>query len=160
MTVNINESIKKMMGWCPNTSALAGKRVLVALPDGEDFFTDEKGKNGSTRMKLKWGNKYRNVMLVGTIMGLAVFAFSILLMGRDYAEFMTQDFLKINLFSIIFGVFILYIQWRDLNRIKKGKPRSAKTEIVFSALLLLLGAISIYSAIMGTAFSDSIEGII
>jgi hypothetical protein len=157
MTANITRNIKKVMGWCPNVNALATKRVMVALPEGEDFFTDEKGKIGSNPVKLKWGNKYRNLMLVGTIMGLAVFAFSILLIGRDYAEFMTKDFLKINHFSVIFGVFILYIQWRDLNRINERKPRSAKTEIVFSALLLLLGAISIYSAIMGiTIYLDLI----
>ncbi len=153
MTMNFNESIRKMMGWCPNASALAAKRVMVALPEGEDFFADDKGRIDSNPVKLKWGNKYRNLMLVSAILILTVYSFPILLLGRDYAEDMTKTILKINLFSIIFAVFILYTQWRDLNRINKEKLRPAKTEIVLGALLLMLlllsGAISIYSAIMG-----------
>lgn len=104
--------------------------------------------------KLKWGNKYRNLMLVSTILVLAVNAlFPILLLGRGYAEEMINNFLKINLFTILFAVFFLYTQWGYFNRINEGKLRPPKTETVLIGLLLILlllsGVISIYSAIMG-----------
>ncbi len=51
MTINLMESIKKMMGWCPNSNGFATKRVMVTLPSDEGYGTDKEEKSGQNKIK-------------------------------------------------------------------------------------------------------------
>lgn len=85
MTVNVRESILKIMGWCPNANALLTKRVLITLPAGEEFLLDQRGNGGTNPVKMGWGNKHRNIVLLMTIMNFAILGFFIWFLP-DFAE--------------------------------------------------------------------------
>jgi len=143
MTLNINENIKKMMGWCPNASALAAKRVMIALPEGEDLFTDEKGKSGVNMSKMGWGNKYRNIVLLTSFLSLAVFG-SCISIAPDFFEYLLMlNFVKgyLIIISFIIAFIILAGYWRSYNNISEGKIVSRnlnRKEIVLGIGILIL----------------------
>ncbi len=125
MTININESIRKMMGWCPNASALVAKRVMIALPEGEDFFTDEKGKGGMNMSKMGWGNKFRNVVLLMALISIILFGFFISI-APDFFEYLLKLSFKkgyLIIISFIIAVIQSAHEWRRYNHINEGKYR-------------------------------------
>jgi hypothetical protein len=141
MTMNIMESIKKMMGWCPNANALAAKRVMVALPIDEEFAPGEKGKGGMNPVKMGWGNRYRNIAFLMTLICFASLGFFWLFLlfihgYSDFVEYLQNSLLKGILTAIILAIFISADQWRHLNRINEGKNiRTTKKEFAVMALL-------------------------
>jgi len=138
MTANITRNIKKVMGWCPNVNALATKRVMVALPEGEDFFTDEKGKGGMNMSKMGWGNKFRNLVLLMTLISFAFLGFFMLFIHEysDFGEYLSRSFIIGILTAIILAIIPLAHQWRHLNRINEGKNvRPTKKEFALMTLL-------------------------
>jgi hypothetical protein len=141
MTINVMESIKKMMGWCPNASALATKRVMVTLHEG-DFFADEKGKGGMNPVKMGWGNRYRNIALLITLISFASLGFFMLFLlfmhgYSDFVEYLQNSLLKGIITGIILAVFISADQWRHLNRINEGKNVRPKFSHNFAVMTLL-----------------------
>jgi|GEM_PF-2107057 len=138
MTINMKESIKKIMGWCPNANALATKRVLITLPSDKEFLTDEKGKGGMNPVKMGWSNRYRNIALLMTLTSFAPLGFfmAVMLFISDFREYLQNSLLKGIITSIILAIFISADQWRHLNRINEGKNvRSTKKEFALMALL-------------------------
>jgi predicted MFS family arabinose efflux permease len=141
MTINMMESIKKIMGWCPNANALATKRVLITLPSDEKFLTDKKGKGGMNPVKMGWSNRYRNIALLMTLISFACLGFFMLFIlfiheYSDFVESLSKSFIKGILTAIILAVFISADQWRHLNRINEGKNvRPTKKEFAVMTLL-------------------------
>lgn len=141
MTINMMESIKKIMGWCPNANALATKRVLITLPSDEEFLIDKKGKGGLNPVKMGWSNRYRNIALLLTLISFAFLGFDMLflLFMHEYSafvEYSQNSLLKGIITGIILAVFISADQWRHLNRINEGKNvRPTKKEFALMALL-------------------------
>ncbi|HWQ96007.1 MAG TPA: DUF1673 family protein [Candidatus Methylomirabilis sp.] len=144
MPINVVESIKKMMGWCPNANALLSKRVLITLPADEEFLTDEKGKGGTNPVKIGWGNRYRNIALLMTLLSfvfLGIFMFPIFFSGEygDFVEYYQKSLIKGILTAITLAVFISALQWRHLNRINEGKNvRPTRKELVKNFVLMTL----------------------
>lgn len=104
--MNLTGTMRKMMGWCPNVNALATKRVMVALPEGEDFFADEKGKGGMNMSKMGWGNKFRNIALLMTLISFAFLGFFMLFIHEysDFGEYLSKSFIKGILTAIILAI--------------------------------------------------------
>jgi hypothetical protein len=143
MTINFNENIRKMMGWCPNAGALVTKRVMIALPEGEDFKADEKGKGNVNISKMGWGNKYRNIILLWSVLSLVVFGFC-LSIAPDFFEYLLMlVFMKgypIIISFIIAAIFSAGF-WRDWNKINEGKYSNRKPnrkEIILGIVILIL----------------------
>jgi hypothetical protein len=163
MTINVMENIRKIMGWCPNANALATKRVMVALPEGEDFFTDEKGKSGVNMSKMGWGNKFRNIVLLMTLISFAFLGYLMLFLlfiheYSGFVEYFQNSLLKGIITSIILAVFILADQWRHLNRINEGKNvLETKKEFAVMALFfagfMFLYTIKAYDFLLVVMFS-------
>jgi hypothetical protein len=132
MTINITDSIKKTLGWCQNAGALAAKRVLVALPAGEEFYTDEKGKGGMNVSKMGWGNKYRNIILLFSFLSYIVFFGSIIFFWPDFFEYLLMlSFMKKSLIIIISFIIAAIFSagfWRELNKINEGKYSNKKPD--------------------------------
>jgi len=119
MTANITGNIKKVLGWCPDTNSFATKRVLVTLPFDEEFPMDEKRNSGVNTLKMGWGYRYRNYIL---LMSFANFvAFGLTLFLSKYLEFVfAVDFiLKGILIGTLLAVFLMVLEWRQLNNIKQ-----------------------------------------
>ena len=164
MTINVMENIRKIMGWCPNANALATKRVMVALHEGEDFFADEKGKGGMNPVKMGWGNRYRNIALLYTLTSFASLGYLMLFLlfiheYSGFVEYFQNSLLKGIITGIILAVFILADQWRHLNRINEGKNvLSTKKEfavmaLFFAGFMFLYFTIKAYDFLLVVMFS-------
>lgn len=137
MTVNVRESIQKIMGWCPNANALLTKRVLITLAAGEEFLSDERGNRGRNPVKMGWGNKHRNIVLLMTIMNFVILGFFIWFLP-DFAKYLLRRLPEGILPAIILAIYLLASQWRYLNKIGNGKIRPSKIEIAEMILMTLL----------------------
>jgi hypothetical protein len=137
MTVNVRESIQKIMGWCPNANALLTKRVLITLSDGEEFSLDQKGTGGTNPVKMGWGNKHRNIVLLMTIMNFAILGFFIWFLP-DFAKYLFRRLPEGILPAINIAIYLLASEWRYLNKIGNGKIRLSKIEIAGMILMTLL----------------------
>ncbi len=130
MTVNIIESIKKMMGWCPNASSLAAKRVMVALPIDEEFAQGEKGKSIQN---------YKLIALVLLICGMAFAGWGPIMMtwfgvGHIPKPVEGDPFWVGSAFARLFGILLVvlgFVVWsvRDI-------PDPTTQKIISRALLL------------------------
>ena len=121
------------MGWCPNTNTLLTKRRLITLPSDEKIQSDEKRKSDMNHIKMGWGNKYRNVFFIPSLLFFILTTFFALI-TPGYFEFflffLKETLLREILITIILAVFLTALHWRDLNRIKEGNLRSTKWDIV------------------------------
>jgi hypothetical protein len=132
MTMNVMETVRKMMGWYPNANAFASKRVMLALPVDEEFQPGEKGKDIQNFGKMGWANIYRNFVLLLTFVGIVgfvalFFAMNYLLEGRFQVGIIAKGILT----GMIYAVFSITYTWKKLNQIID------QNEIKVSYMLLL-----------------------
>ncbi len=144
MTMNISENIRKIMGWCPNASALETNRVLITLPEDNEIPGEKIGINPA---EMGWANKYRNYVLLMTLTSIAGFGLTALLikymLGMGFNQVII---LKGILIGIILAMLTLFYEWRQLNRIDRlsiGLMRSIFLQTflqlaVFFAVIMLL----------------------
>ncbi len=154
MTINLTENIKKMMGWCPNANALATKRVLITLSSDEEFLMHAKGKDGINPVKIGWGNRYRNIVLLQLLLCFAFlgfFMFFIFFIGEygGFVEYVQKSLIKGILTATTLAVFLSAFQWRGLNRINERKNVPTKKEFALMALLIAL----LYASYMFLVFT-------
>jgi len=119
MIMDVSKNIRKAMGWCPDTNSFATKRVLFTLPSEEEFPMDEKKKGGLDPLKMGWGYRYRNYILLMTFANFIAFGLTLFL--SKYFEFVfAVDFiLKGILIGTLLAVFLMVLEWRQLNNIKQ-----------------------------------------
>lgn len=119
MTMNVSKNIRKALGWCPETNTFTTKRVLFTLPSDEEFQMDEKKKGGLDSLKMGWGYRYRNYILLMTFANFIAFGLTLIL--SKYFEFVfALDFiLKGILIGTLLAVFLMVLEWRQLNNIKQ-----------------------------------------
>lgn len=119
MIMNVSKNIKKAMGWCPDANTFARNRVLFTLPSDEEFQMDEKNKNGVNTLKMGWGYRYRNYILLMTFANFIAFGLTLIL--SKYLEFVfAVDFiLKGILIGTLLAVFLMVLEWRQLNNKKQ-----------------------------------------
>ncbi len=144
MTINMTESIKKIMGWCPNANALATKRVMVALPIDEDFAPSEKGKSIQNYSKMGWANIYRNYILLQTVLGVVFFGLNVLMIKYLFqVSFNKAIILNGIMIGIIFSVFAIVYEWKQLNRVNQQEIGTKKKIIlqIFSHLAIFFSII-------------------
>ena len=116
MTIVI-EHIKKLMGWCPNASAVK-TRKLVQFDDLAVNAPDSDGE--LTHTTAGWWNKYRNRILYSSFI-LTLFAiYFFTLSGKENMNLFLAGLIVGVLSSIIFWVF----EWRRLNKAAAGEFRS------------------------------------
>jgi hypothetical protein len=118
MTMNVMETVRKMMGWCPNVNAIASKRVMLALPIDEEFQPGGKGKEKPSLSEMGWGNKYRNYTLLLTLFGIfgsaaTLVVIKYLLLEGFYAVVITKGIF----IGIIYAAISMVYTWKKLNRI-------------------------------------------
>ncbi len=135
MTLNLAATIRKLMGWCPNAHALAMKRALVALPIDEEFVPGEKGKSIQNYSKMGWANIYRNFILLQTIFGAVGFGLAFLVnIYLLQAGFNYAIILKGILIGIIFSVFKIVYEWKQLNQVNQQEIGTMKKVILQSSM--------------------------
>jgi len=84
MTLNVAETVRKMMGWCPHPNVFVTKRTLITLPSDE-FLNNEKDKGKMVDpVKMGWGNRYRNIVLLTTLVGIVGFGVNVLILTFSF----------------------------------------------------------------------------
>ncbi len=154
MTLNLTATIIKMMGWCPSANALVTKRVMVALPIDEEFTPDEKGKSIQNYSEMGWANIYRNYILLQTVLGVVFFGLNVLLIKYLFQSgFNYAIILKGILIGIIFSVFAIVYEWKQLNQVNRQKI-GTMNKIVFQTFSHLAIFFSIIMLLIFTIGKD------
>lgn len=151
MTVNVRESIQKIMGWCPNANALATKRVMVAFPIDEDFAPGEKGKGIQNYSEMGWANVYRNYVLLLTLVGVTGFAASLFVIEYMFVGFHTDIIFTSILIGIIIAVFTQVESWKELNKINQPEINPTRNVFLksFAFNAILMAAVLFFSFTIG-----------
>ena len=133
MTINVTETIRKVMGWCPNAASM-NSRKTVQIHDLVD--TPDKGGKGP-HVGARWWNKYHNRVLLEFIllMYLAVFTFDV------YGK-VNPDMYLIGAISGFFFHFLMGVNdWHRFNRAAcRGVPQPTRKQktITFMVTISLL----------------------
>lgn len=116
MTINVTENIRKIMGWCPNASAIKARssvdfdNLTVNAPDVGA---------GTTYTPLRWWNKYRNRILLNSFI-ITLLAITFFSLGRkDNMNLFLAGLIAGVLSSIVTGI----AEWRRLNKAAAGEFR-------------------------------------
>ena len=127
------ESVKRMMGWCPNASAIKTKQALqfVDLPVNAP---DRGGK--ITHVGAGWLNKYRNRVLLEllVLMYLAVFTF------YGYGKVNPDMYLIGVISGLFFHLSIGVNAWHRFNRAAGGgiaRPQTTRKQIAITFLVII-----------------------
>jgi len=130
------ENVKKLMGWCPNASAIKTKQVLQFV----DLPVNAPDRGGEiTHVGAGWLNKYRNRLLLQllVIMYLAVFTF------YGYAIVNPDMFLIGVISGLFFHIFTGVNAWHNFNRaagrgIARPQPTRKQIAIAFLVVISLI----------------------
>lgn len=108
------EHIRKLMGWCPNTS-LRETRKSVQF---DDLVVNVPGGGGEiTHANLGWSNKYHNRLLqISVSLTLAAMVFYI-----SYGRYNPGNFLAGIIYGLVFSIFTGITEWRRLNKAASGE---------------------------------------
>lgn len=114
MTINVSDTIKKLMGWCPNASAIETRKSVQF----DDMMVNSPDSGGElTHATARWWNKWRNrVLLNSFILTLSAINF-FSLGGKDNMNFFLAGFIAGVLSGIVFWVF----EWHRLNKASSGE---------------------------------------
>lgn len=142
MTINVTEIIRKMMGWCPNISAIKARKSIqfdnltVNVPiSGGEF----------TQITVEWWNKQRNRILMG-IIGVTLLAI---------IWFISYGINNMNVFivGLFTGIVVNVLSWsqglNSLNRIAGSETpiKTSTKQMLAVCILIILGIVAIgYSA--------------
>jgi hypothetical protein len=132
MTMNVMETARKMMGWCPNSSSLENRKTIrfeepaIDVPGGGREFTYTASC---------WWKQYRNRRLLTSIMA-TLFAVSLFFEGGIN---------KIDIFlaGILVGILIGILEWRKgLETIDKLALRGSMKYSKKAMIAIVVGSIS------------------
>jgi hypothetical protein len=137
MTMNVMETVRKMMGWCPNANALTRRKAVQF----DNLTVNALGSGGEfTQMTTEWWNKQRNRILIGIIGGtlLAIVWFI------SYGIYNMNVFL-LGLFAGIVGNILSWSQGlNSLDRIAGSEmPIKTSTKHMIAVYILMIISIVI-----------------
>ncbi|MCM1985967.1 DUF1673 domain-containing protein [Methanococcoides seepicolus] len=139
MTINVVETIRKVMGWCPNVGAMEARKA-VQVDDLVVNASDKGGEPNHTTMT--WWNKYRNLILIISILGtISPINMFISWGGRNMSIFLAGTFLGILISTITWKT-----TWHSLDRIAIRTPRKAATKLFIKRIVVFGIIIFIYVA--------------
>lgn len=157
MTINLMETVRKMMGWCPNASTIeARKSVLfddlaVNAPDsgGELIYTTA-----------GWLNKYRNRVLMSSLI-LTLLAFGLF---RTAGMYDSDIFLSGVITGLLLSLVAGAVEWHRLNKVAAGKfmsqERTRKRKVVqFLVLFILIALVTFSVGFLAVKISTNILGV-
>jgi len=128
MNINISETIRKMMGWCSHPDVFVTKRTLITLTPDE-FLNSEKDKGKMVDpVKMGWGNRYRNIVLLTTLVGIVGFGVNVLILTFLFGNIHLEIMLKAILIGTVITPFFIYYEWKRFSRIDQIKSYRTKIE--------------------------------
>lgn len=113
MIPGMEQYIRKVMGWCPNVSAMEARKAVQF----DDLMVSVSGSAGEpTCTTPGWWNKYRNRILLNSLI------LTLLAIGFFISEGKNRlDLFMIGIISgLVFSLFTGVIEWRRLNKAAAG----------------------------------------
>ncbi len=131
MTINAIENIKKVIGWCPNISALKTRKT--DLMDNLTVNAPLRGE-GSPYDTLRWWNKYHNLVLLESVL--------ITLLSLRFIS------PEINKIDFVLAVLLTVILFRTLTWLPRFNPLDSTSISEIPAKSSTKRAIAIYIMII------------
>ena len=133
MNINISETIRKMMGWCPHASATYTKKSLQFV----DLTINAQDRGGKiTHVGAGWLNKYRNRVLLN----LLVFMYVAVVSFDGYGK-VNLDMYMIGVISgLLFHIFIGVNAWHRFNRAAVrgiARPQTTRKQKAIAFLVII-----------------------
>lgn len=157
MLMGVVDSVKRMMGWCPNVSTIKYKGSMHF--DALQMNAPGIG-GGSIHTINGWLNKYRNrVLLISVI--LTLMAIGLFITAGMYDPDM---FLSGIIGGLLLGLVTGVGEWRKLNKVAAGKFISQKLirnrkAVLFLVLVSLLALVTFSAGFLAVKRSTNIEGV-
>ena len=133
MTLNFAQTIRKMMGWCPNATAIVTNKSLQ-FDDLRVNTPDSKGK--ITHVGTGWLKKYHNKILLKLLLMMYMAIFSFYGYGK-----VNPDMYLIGIISgLFFHLFSGVNDWHKFNRaagIGIAEPQLTKKQIAIIFLVIV-----------------------
>ncbi|ABE51239.1 DUF1673 domain-containing protein [Methanococcoides burtonii] len=141
MTINIAETIRKVMGWCPNLGAMEARKAMQF----DNLVVNAPDKSREPNHKtMTWRNKYRNLILIGSIFGtIGPINMFISWGGKNMGIVLAGTFLGILISKITWKT-----TWHSLDRIAIRIPRKAATKLSIKRIVVFGIIIFIYVAVI------------
>jgi hypothetical protein len=141
------KSIRKLMGWCPNTKTLD---IRHSIPP-EHFETNnqlrERNAGNSPVSSPGWWNKRHNRAL---IISSGLTLFSVLGIGFLGVHPMDKGFVFGLIIGTIFNLLLCIWNWHFLNKVKNSSRRvQTKNKLIVIAGILSLTTLLIQSSLLG-----------
>jgi hypothetical protein len=142
MTMNVMETVRKMMGWCPNAGAIEARKTVQF----DDMMVNAPGSGGElTHPNAWWWNKYRNRVLIQST--------GVTLLVAYYVINNTDIFLA-GLFIGTLGGVLTWAQGLQLLDRIAGSDRPIKTStkhmIAFYILMILsIATVGYFASVYG-----------
>src|SRR5665648_375165 len=114
MTMNVMETVRKMMGWCPNVSTIEARKSVQF----DDLMVNVSGSGGElTHTTAGWWNKYHNRILFSSVIATLFAIYFFTLSGKDNMNLFFAGLIAGVLSNIVFWVF----EWHRLNKAASGE---------------------------------------
>lgn len=112
MMVNMVDKVKRMMGWCPNATAIVTKRSLQF----DDLTLNAPDSGGElTCTTAGWWNKYRNRVLLNSFIITAITGYFL------WEIYDLESFIRGLLFWLIVTPVTVIFEWYRLNKAATGE---------------------------------------
>lgn len=158
MILNVAETVWKIMGWCPHPDVFVTKRTLITLPSDE-FLNNEKDKGKMVDpVKMGWGNRYRNIVLLTTLVGIVGFGVNVLILTFLFGNIHLGIMFKAILIGTVITPFFIYYEWKRLNRIDQIKSFRTKSEYLKIYLKIFIEMAAFWTPFILLYFTIGKEG--
>jgi hypothetical protein len=157
LLAKIENNIRKLIGWCPNASAIKYKETMSF--DAPQMNTPDIG-GGSIHTINGWLNKYHNRILLYSV--------SLTLLAVVYFRIDGMYYLDMFSSGIIYGLLLSFVtgvdEWRRLNKVAAGKFMSKKRTwkqkaIHFLILISLVVIITFSIGLLAVMTKISMRGV-
>ncbi|MDO9517337.1 MAG: DUF1673 family protein [Methanosarcinaceae archaeon] len=157
MTINVAETVRKLMGWCPNASTIKYKESMHF--DAPQMNAPDIG-SGSIHAVNGWLNIYRNrVLSISVILTLMAIGFFITAGMYDLDMFLTGV-----IAGLLSSFATWFSEWRRLNKAAAGKFVSQKLtlkrkEVQLLVLISLIALVSFFIGFLAWKSNTDIQGV-
>lgn len=127
------ENIKRMMGWCPSVNSMEN---IKALHFDEAKVNAPESGDKSIHTTRKWWNKYKNKVLVGSLISIPW----VIHLSISYGIKEPDIFLAGMITGLVFSLATVMAEWQMLNKVATGKYINrigTKKNMIFRSVIVM-----------------------
>ncbi len=148
MILNFAQTIRKLMGWCPNLGAMEARK---AMQFDDIVVNASDSDNELPQLTSRWLNKYRNRIILYSLILTLVAIWLFISEGINRLDVFMTGIISALMFSLVTGV----TEWRKLNKAAAGgfrrlqvtKKQMLVNYLIIIGLIVIVIFISSYFAV-------------